>query len=361
MTSLAPGLRREVEYNHFSLNVLSVKGKCMQSDDTQTPSPKPILWMVIPCYNEEAVLPETSGTFLSELSGLISAEIVSDKSSILFVDDGSSDSTWTIIERLSNDDAHFRGISLSRNRGHQNALLAGLMEARKYCDVSISLHCDGQDDISAVSKMIEKYLDGSDVVYGVRNDRSTDTFFKRMTAEAFYGMMKEMGVDTVFNHADYRLLSLAALDGLSEYGESNLFLRGMVPLIGLPSSTVEYSRAARVAGDSHYPLRKMIALAVDGITSLSIKPIHLISAAGAVIGLVGLLGTFWAILSYFSGATVSGWTSTICVILFLGGTQLLSLGVIGEYVGKAYLETKSRPRYLIEKRTYESNRRNLRG
>lgn len=173
--------------------------------------------------------------------------------------------------------------------------------------------------------------------------------------------MKEMGVDTVFNHADYRLLSLAALDGLSEYGESNLFLRGMVPLIGLPSSTVEYSRAARVAGDSHYPLRKMIALAVDGITSLSIKPIHLISAAGAVIGLVGLLGTFWAILSYFSGATVSGWTSTICVILFLGGTQLLSLGVIGEYVGKAYLETKSRPRYLIEKRTYESNRRNLRG
>lgn len=229
----------------------------MQSDDTQTPSPKPILWMVIPCYNEEAVLPETSGTFLSELSGLISAEIVSDKSSILFVDDGSSDSTWTIIERLSNDDAHFRGISLSRNRGHQNALLAGLMEARKYCDVSISLDCDGQDDISAVSKMIEKYLDGSDVVYGVRNDRSTDTFFKRMTAEAFYGMMKEMGVDTVFNHADYRLLSLAALDGLSEYGESNLFLRGMVPLIGLPSSTVEYSRAARVAGDSHYPLRKI--------------------------------------------------------------------------------------------------------
>ena len=235
------------------------------------------------------------------------------------------------------------------------------MEAHKYCDVSISLDCDGQDDISAVSKMIEKYLDGSNVVYGVRNDRSTDTLFKRMTAEAFYGMMKEMGVDTVFNHADYRLLSLAALDGLSEYGESNLFLRGMVPLIGLPSSTVEYSRAARVAGESHYPLRKMIALAVDGITSLSIKPVHLISAAGAAIGLVGLLGTFWAVLSYFSGATVSGWTSTICVILFLGGMQLLSLGVIGEYVGKAYLETKGRPRYLIEKRTYESNRRNLRG
>lgn len=330
-------------------------------NQNKTLIPKPILWMVIPCYNEEEVLPITSGLFLNQVNELITSSKISSLSKILFVNDGSSDSTWKIIEELSRQDSHFQGISLSRNRGHQNALFAGLMEARNYCDVSISIDCDGQDDISAINEMIDHFLEGSDVVYGIRDDRSSDTFFKKVSAEAFYGLMDKMGVETVFNHADYRLLSLAALDGLANFKETNLFLRGMVPLVGLPSSSVTYARSPRAAGESHYPLAKMIALAADGITSLSVKPIHLISLSGGVIGLLGFMGTLWALIAYAAGTAVSGWTSTICVILFLGGMQLLSLGVIGEYVGKAYLETKHRPRFLIKERTYNKSERQYRG
>ena len=312
----------------------------------------PILWMVIPCYNEEAVLPRTAPMFRDALSRLAEQGLVSAESRILFVDDGSGDGTWGIIKDLAGKDPAFRGISLSRNRGHQNALLCGLMECRGRCDVSVSLDCDGQDDVSKVSEMLLRYGEGCDVVYGVRGSRDTDAAFKRLTAEGFYKLLNAMGVEAVFNHADYRLMSARAMDGLSQFGEVNLFLRGMVPLVGFKSATVEYSREERIAGESHYPLGKMLRLALDGITSLSVAPIHAIAAIGVVFSLVGFVGVVWAVVSAVMGQAVAGWSSLACMVCLLGGMQLLALGVLGEYIGKLYLESKRRPRYIVAERTW---------
>lgn len=310
----------------------------------------PKLWLVIPCYNEAAVLPRTAPAFLSKLDSLITRGEISSKSRICFVDDGSTDNTWEIISLLAEGDPRFIGMSLTRNRGHQNALLCGLLEARTHCDAAISIDCDGQDDINAIDEMVDKYKQGYEIVYGVRSSRETDTPFKRKTAESFYRIMSKLGAEVVFNHADYRLMSSDALNDLASFSEINLFLRGLIPLIGRPSSTVEYERRERAAGKSHYPLSKMIHLAVDGVTSLSTKPIHLISIAGITFGCIGILGLVWALLTFLAGNSVPGWTSSVCVICLIGGLQLFSLGIVGEYVGKIYLEVKRRPRYLIEKR-----------
>lgn len=310
----------------------------------------PLLWIVIPCYNEASVIPRTTPLFSSKLEDLIQRGAISPESRICFVDDGSSDDTWRIIVELSRQNAHIIGLALSRNQGHQAALLCGLMEARGRCDAAVSIDCDGQDDINAIDDMLEYFKQGSEVVYGVRSSRETDTPFKRKTAELFYGFMKNMGAEVVFNHADYRLLGAKALDSLAEFDEVNLFLRGLVPLIGYPSSVVEYKRSQRVAGESHYPLAKMIHLAIDGITSLSTKPIHLISIAGIVFGFVGILGLVWALATFATGNSIPGWTSSICAICLIGGLQLLSLGIVGEYIGKIYLEVKHRPRYLVKER-----------
>ena len=314
----------------------------------------PILYIVIPCYNEEAVLPMTSGIFLKKITGLAAAGKISDESRVLFVNDGSKDKTWQIIEELAASDAHYEGVCLSRNRGHQNALLAGLMTAKEYADVTISIDCDGQDDINAMDAMIDEYLAGVDVVYGVRSKRTTDTWFKRTTAEGFYRVMRAWGADVVFNHADYRLLSRRALEGLAEFGEVNLFLRGLVPLVGYRCSSVYYERAARLAGESHYPLKKMLAFAFDGITSLSTKPLRLITAAGILVSAVSFLAIIGTIITKLFGYTVTGWTSMICAVYFLGGVQLLGIGVIGEYIGKIYSETKRRPRFIIGETTLEA-------
>ncbi len=314
---------------------------------------KPILWIVIPCYNEEAVLPITAPMFLQKLEELSSAGRISARSCILFVNDGSRDRTWAIIRELAEKDERFLGISQSRNRGHQNAVLAGLMEARDKCDITISIDCDGQDDINAMDAMVEAYLGGSEVVYGVRSRRDTDTWFKRFTAESFYKLLAAMGAEVVFNHADYRLVSSLVLNHFADYEEVNIFLRGMFPLVGFPSSSVYYDRAERLAGESHYPLKKMLALAFNGITSLSVKPISFITGLGAGVSLLGLVIAIWAIVEAILGNTVAGWTSTICVVCLLGGIQLISLGVIGQYVGKTYLESKRRPRYIISERTWE--------
>ena len=311
----------------------------------------PVLWMIIPCYNEEKVLPITCEMFLDQLNSMIRAGHVDDRSRILFVNDGSSDSTWEIIQALSRRDAHFIGISQSRNRGHQNAVLAGLMEAREYCDITISIDCDGQDDISAMDRMVEEYRKGSEIVYGVRSSRKTDTWFKRATAEGFYKLLHCMGAEVVFNHADYRLVSKRVLDEFSNYQEVNLFLRGLFPMVGFKSSSVYYERNERLAGDSHYPLGKMLALAFDGITSLSIRPIRLITTLGFAVAFFSIIGVIWSVVCYFLGNTVNGWASMICIMCFLGGMQLIGLGVIGEYVGKTYLEVKHRPRYIISERT----------
>lgn len=313
----------------------------------------PCLYIVIPCYNEEAVLPLTSGLFLDKVKDLVCKEKISDLSRIMFVNDGSRDRTWEIICDLAKADEHYIGISQSRNRGHQNAVLAGLMEAKEHCDITISIDCDGQDDINAMDEMVECYLSGSDVVYGVRSNRDTDTFFKRFSAEAFYRLLSWMGVECVFNHADYRLISSRALQALSEFKEVNIFLRGMVPLVGFNSTSVYYKREERKAGESHYPLRKMLGLAVDGITSLSVKPIRIITSFGFVVSFLSFIGIIWGITSYFFGNTVPGWASTTCIVCFMSGVQMLSLGIIGEYVGKIYMETKARPRYIISERTYE--------
>lgn len=313
---------------------------------------EPVLWVVVPCYNEEAVILETAPLFKSQIDHLISEGLVSNQSRILYVDDGSTDRTWKLIRDLNASDPAFQGISLSRNRGHQNALLAGLMVAKDRCDASISIDCDGQDDVTAMEGMVRAYLDGSDVVYGVRSDRSSDTGFKRKSAEAFYSLMGKLGAETVPNHADYRLMSARALSALGEYGEVNLYLRGMVPLIGFRSATVEYARHERLAGESHYPLGKMLHLGMDGITSLSVKPLRFVSGLGIVVGLIGLLGLVWALVSFLLGQVVSGWTSTICVIALLGGVQLIGLGIVGEYIGKIYLETKGRPRYIVSEDTF---------
>jgi glycosyltransferase involved in cell wall biosynthesis len=312
----------------------------------------PVLWMVIPCYNEEEVLPVTAPMFLNELTSLRDSQKISDDSRILFVNDGSKDSTWDIITELSAKDKHFIGISQSRNRGHQNAVLAGLMEAKDKCDITISIDCDGQDDITAMGRMVDEYLNGCEVVYGVRSKRTTDTFFKRFTAESFYHLMNWMGAGIVFNHADYRLISALALSHLADFKEVNIFLRGMVPLVGFKSTSVYYERAERLAGESHYPLKKMLALAFDGITSLSVKPIRLITGFGCFVSLVSFIGIIWAIIMAATGNVVAGWASTVCIVCFMGGIQLLCLGVIGEYIGKIYMETKARPRYIISEKTY---------
>ena len=313
----------------------------------------PVLYIVIPCYNEQEVLPITAPMFLNKLHELAGKKLVSENSRIMFVNDGSSDGTWDIIRALAASDEHYIGISQSRNRGHQNAVLAGLMEAKDHCDISISIDCDGQDDINAMDNMVRAYLDGCDIVYGVRNDRETDSFFKRTTAQGFYRFLSAMGAEIVYNHADYRLISARALHELAKFKEVNLFLRGMVPLVGFKSTSVEYKRAERIAGKSKYPLRKMLALAGDGITSLSIKPLRLIMSFGVIVALLSFVGVIWAIVSALAGRAVAGWASMTCIICFVSGVQLICMGIIGEYIGKIYMETKHRPRYIISERTWK--------
>ncbi len=308
----------------------------------------PVLYLVLPCYNEEEVLPETTKRLTEKLYALINAGAVSRESRILFVDDGSKDGTWRLISEYSGAIPFVDGVKLAHNRGHQNALLAGLMTAMPLCDCAISMDADLQDDVDAVNRFLEKYKEGCDVVYGVRNKRENDTFFKRTTAEGFYRVMRLLGVEVVFNHADYRLMSRRALEGLSEYGEVNLFLRGIVPLIGFRSDYVYYDRAERFAGESKYPLKKMLSFALDGITSFSVKPLKLISNLGILISALSVFGLLYALISYFCGAAVAGWTAIVCSIWLLGGLQMLCLGVVGGYVGKIYSEVKRRPRYLIE-------------
>lgn len=317
---------------------------------------QPVLYIVIPCYNEEKVLPITAPMFLKKIQDLSAAGKISQDSRVLFVNDGSKDNTWNIIKDLSKADPHYIGICQSRNRGHQNAVLAGLMEAKDKCDITISIDCDGQDDINAMDAMVDAYLDGCEVVYGVRSKRDTDTFFKRFTAEGFYKLMNWMGAEVVFNHADYRLISSRVLQEFANFREVNIFLRGMIPLVGFKSTSVYYERAERIAGESHYPLKKMLALAFDGITSLSVKPIRMITGFGVTVSILSFLGVLWALIAQLTGSTVSGWASTMCVICFMGGVQLVCLGVIGEYVGKIYMETKRRPRYIISERTWEENK-----
>ena len=313
----------------------------------------PVLYIVIPCYNEQEVLPLTAPQFREELRRLTEAGAISEESRVLFVNDGSRDKTWQIIQELSAEDPHFQGLCLSRNRGHQNALLCGLMEARNRCDITISIDCDGQDDIRAMDQMVAEYHAGAEIVYGVRSSRETDTFFKRFTAQSFYKLLNWMGADTVYNHADYRLVSARVLKEFANFREVNIFLRGMFPLVGFKSTSVYYERNERLAGKSHYPLKKMLALAFDGITSLSVKPIRIITGMGVVISAVAFLLILYALIAWISGAAVAGWASTLIAVALLGGIQLISLGVIGEYIGKIFLETKQRPRYIVSEETEE--------
>ena len=313
----------------------------------------PILYLVIPCYNEEQVLPITAPIFVGKLGELIEKKEISEKSRVLFVNDGSSDSTWEIIEGFSKDQTLIKGICLSRNMGHQNALLAGLMTAKDECDVTVSIDCDGQDDINAVDKMIAEYKAGCDIVYGVRDSRKTDSFFKRHSAQFFYKLLNRLGAKTVYNHADYRLMSARALNELEKFKEVNIYLRGMVPMVGFRSTCVTYDRTERLAGKSKYPLKKMLKLAANGITNLSVKPIHLIFLIGIISVLLSLAGIIWSVVAYFLSSTVAGWSSIIAIICFFGGIQILCIGVIGEYIGKIYMETKARPRYIISKKTDE--------
>ena len=316
----------------------------------------PKLIVVVPCYNEDVSLPVSYPLFAGELRSMVDSGRIAPESRVLFVDDGSTDATWRTICDIASRDERFVGIRQSRNRGHQCALWAGLMEARALgCDATITIDCDGQDDVHAMSEMVDEFVKGADVVYGVRGDRSTDTFFKRFTAECFYRIQAAMGVEAVFNHADYRLLSARALDALSEYGETNLYLRGMIPLVGFSSSKVFYSRKERLAGESHYPFLKMLGFAADGITSLSVKPIRLITLFGAVVSVLTFVMAIWSLISWMRGNVVPGWISEVLCVCFLGGIQLVSLGVIGEYVGKIYLETKRRPRAIISDRTWQKS------
>ena len=296
---------------------------------------KPVLWIVIPCYNEEQVLPITAPMFLEKIHSLTAQGLVSDKSRVLFVNDGSRDKTREQIQGFAAQDKH--------------------------CDITISIDCDGQDDINAMDEMVKKYLDGAEVVYGVRSRRDTDTFFKRFTAEGFYHVMNALGADIVFNHADYRLISTRVLESFADYKEVNIFLRGMVPLVGFAHDVVTYERHERLAGESHYPLSKMLALAFDGITSLSNKPIRIITGAGIVVSLVSFIGVIWAIVCAAMGSSVAGWASTVCIVCFMSGVQLVCLGVIGEYIGKIYMETKARPRYIISERTWAPYERKYHG
>ncbi len=307
------------------------------------------IYLVVPCYNEEEVLRETASRLKDKIQGLISNKVISDKSRITFVDDGSKDRTWSIIEELNSNDKIFSGVKLSRNRGHQNALLAGLMTVKGYCDAAISLDADLQDDINVIDKFIEKFNYGCDVVYGVRSERKTDTVFKRTTAQGFYKIMKALGVDIVYNHADYRLMSKRALDSLQDFKEVNLFLRGIVPLIGYKSDVVLYERNERFAGESKYPLKKMLSFAFEGITSFSVKPIRLILTVGILMFISSLAALLYFLIIWMAGKTVQGWTTVVASIWMLGGIQLLCLGVIGEYIGKIYIETKERPKYIIDK------------
>ena len=308
-----------------------------------------ILYLVIPCYNEQEVLPETSRRLKEKMESLMDRNRISRDSKIMFVNDGSKDRTWEMIEELHDQDPLYQGVKLSRNRGHQNALLGGLMTAKEYADMVISLDADLQDDIDVIDQFVEKYYEGCDIVYGVRSARTTDTFFKRFTAEGFYKIINLMGGEVVFNHADYRLMSKRALNELANYKEVNLFLRGIVPMIGFKTDVVTYERHERLAGESKYPLKKMLALAVDGITSLSIKPIRFIVFLGFMIFMCSILMLIYSLVQHFLGNTSIGWTSLIVSIWAIGGLQLLAIGVIGEYIGKIYLETKERPRYIIEK------------
>lgn len=317
---------------------------------------KPTLYIVIPCYNEQEVLPITAPEFLQEIRKLQKNGLIADDSRILFVDDGSKDDTWKIISDLAQKDRTYCGIRQSRNRGHQNAVLAGLMEAKGRCDITISIDCDGQDDINAMDEMVKAYLDGCEVVYGVRSSRKTDTFFKRFTAESFYKFLNSMGAEVVYNHADYRLISSKVLEEFANFKEVNLFLRGMIPLVGFKSTSVYYERHERIAGESHYPLKKMLALAFNGITSLSVKPLSMITGFGCIVSLLSFIGVIWAIIAQMIGNTVTGWASLICIVCFMGGIQLICLGVIGEYIGKIYMEVKGRPRYIISERTDDTNK-----
>lgn len=306
------------------------------------------LYMVIPCYNEEEVLPETSKRLREKINSLIEKGKIDKESRIVFVNDGSKDKTWEIIKTLHEEDPVFSGINLTRNRGHQNALLAGLMTVMDYADMAISMDADLQDDVDAIDEMIDKYLDGIDIVYGVRSSRAKDTFFKKATAEGFYKIMNSMGANTVFNHADYRLMSKRALEGLSQFQEVNLFLRGIVPMIGYPTDVVYYERGERFAGESKYPLGKMLSFAIEGITSLSTKPIRMITFLGFFIFLVSIGILIYSLVRHFMGATIVGWTTLMVSVWGIGGLILLSLGVVGEYIGKIYLETKARPRFIVE-------------
>ena len=307
-----------------------------------------ILYLVIPCYNEEAVLHETAKQLLEKMNSMFERGMISRESKIMFVNDGSKDKTWEIIEQLHASNPIYSGVKLSRNKGHQNALLAGLMTAKEKADMTISLDADLQDDVDVIDQMVEKYYQGNDVVYGVRSARKTDTFFKKFTAQGFYKLMQAMGVEIVYNHADYRLMSKRAMEGLSQFKEVNLFLRGIVPLIGYKSDVVTYERHERFAGESKYPLKKMLAFATDGITSFSIKPIRLITTCGILIFAISLVMLLYFLIVHFMGRTVAGWTSMIVSIWAIGGLQLLAIGIVGEYIGKIYLETKERPKYIIE-------------
>ena len=315
---------------------------------------KAVLWVVVPCYNEEEVLSVTADLFLGEIMELIDKNKIDGESRILFVNDGSKDSTWDVIVNLSKRDVHYIGVSQSRNRGHQNAVLAGLMVAKeKKADITVSIDCDGQDDICAIEKMVDKFYEGCDVVYGVRSDRETDTLFKKITAETFYKLLRGLGAEIVFNHADYRMLSYRMLCELSRYREVNLFLRGLVPLIGFKSGYVYYSRKKRIAGESHYPLKKMLSFAFDGITSLSIRPLHMIFGLGVVMSGLGMAGVVWTMIVAMTGKYRLGWDCIIYMLCFIGGMQLTCMGLLGEYIGKIYLEVKDRPRYIISDYTWE--------
>lgn len=317
---------------------------------------KPILYIVIPCYNEEQVLPHTNPMFLEKIEQLVQKEEIHPLSKIMYVNDGSKDQTWELIESYAKTIPSVVGVSQSRNRGHQSSVLAGMYEAVQFADIVITIDADGQDDVNCMDKMIEEYKSGSEIVYGVRDNRDTDSAFKRITAEGFYKVLRLFGAEVVFNHADYRLVSKRFLQELEKFQEVNLFLRGLMPLVGFKYSYVLYKRHERIAGESHYPLSKMLGLAMDGITSLSIKPIRLITSLGVLTSLFSFLLIIWVILSKFAGTVVAGWASTYAIVSLLGGVQLISLGVIGEYIGKIYLETKRRPRYIISGRTFDKDR-----
>ncbi len=312
---------------------------------------KSVLYMIIPCYNEEEVLPVMAPVFLEKIKSLIKSGKIHNESRILFIDDGSKDSTWEMIKKLAQEDLHFIGISQSRNRGHQNAVWAGLMEAKDHCDITISIDCDGQDDLNAMDEMIAQYCNGYEIVYGVRSNRDTDAFFKRFSAESFYKLLNWMGAEVVYNHADYRLVSGRALQELAKFREVNLYLRGLIPLVGFASTCVFYERHERAAGYSHYPLSKMLSLAFDGITSLSVKPIKLIINFGVLVSACSAAGMLWAVIVYLLGSSNAAWIGVVSLICFLAGVQFMSIGMIGEYIGKVYMETKARPRYIICART----------